>query len=69
VAVDLMEQFSRDLPKRTKPYQGLFSVEVSGASPFGANTVLIHVTQFYGSRKNPKAAFVLPATYRDPTSN
>lgn len=68
VGIDLMEQIRRDLPKKTKPYAGLFSAEITGDTPFGPDTVLVHVTQFYGSRKNPKAAFVLPAVFRDPNA-
>jgi hypothetical protein len=62
--VDLLEQIRRDLPARTKPYAGLFSVEVRGDAPFAPETVLVHVTQYFGSRKAPKAAYVLRPGFR-----
>lgn len=64
MSVDLLEQFRRGLPKRTKPYASLFSVEVRGVDPFASNTVLMHVTQYFGSRSKPKAAFVLRPEFR-----
>lgn len=64
VAVDLLEQLRRDLPKKTKPYAGLFTVEVRGDVAFTESNVLVHVTQFFGTRKKPKAAFVLRPVFR-----
>lgn len=58
-AVDILEQLRRGLPLRTKPYAGILTVEVSGDPPFSEETVLVHVTQYYGPRKTPRAAFVL----------
>lgn len=59
VFVSLAEQLSRDLPKGVAPYKGTFSVVVSGADPFAESTVVAHVAQYFGSRKSPKAAYVL----------
>ena len=42
-----------------RAYVGVFSAEVSGEDPFAASTVVVHVTQYFGSRKKPKAAFVV----------
>ena len=59
VFVGLAEQLARDLPEGTKPYRGSFSVVVSGAEPFSESTVVAHVAQYFGTRKSPKAAYVL----------
>ncbi|MCE9637823.1 MAG: hypothetical protein K8T90_19155 [Planctomycetes bacterium] len=64
VAVDLLEQLRRDLPKKAKPYAGIFTVEVRGDAGFTESAVLVHVTQFFGTRKKPKAAFVLRPVFR-----
>lgn len=64
VAVDLIEQLSRGLPKKTKHYAGLFTVEVRGDAGFTTDSTLVHVTQFFGTRKKPKAAFVLRPVFR-----
>lgn len=64
VQVDLLEQIRRELPGRTKPYAGLFTVEVRGDAPFAEDAVLVHVTQYFGSRKAPKAAYVLRPAFR-----
>jgi hypothetical protein len=42
-----------------KAYLGTFSAEVTGAPPFSENDAVIHVTQYFGSRKKPKSAFVI----------
>jgi hypothetical protein len=57
--VDLLEQFSRDLPRGQKPYAGRFAVVVRGAAPFDESTVVAHLAQYYGKRKKPSAAYVL----------
>jgi hypothetical protein len=58
-AVDLLEQIARDLPGRTAPYRGTFTVEVRGPVGFNRDVVILHVAQYFGSRAKPKAAFVL----------
>ena len=42
-----------------RAYVGVFSAEVSGGDPFAASTAIVHVTQYFGNRKKPKAAFVV----------
>jgi hypothetical protein len=42
-----------------KPYLGTFSAQVSGESPFDQSTAIVHVTQYFGKRTKPKAAFVI----------
>ena len=64
VAVDLLAQLKRDVPRGKKPYRGIVMVEVGGDSSFGQDSVLVHVTQYFGSRKRPRAAFVLRPAYR-----
>ena len=61
--VNLAAELAQDLPEGTKPYRGSFSVVVSGAEPFGESTVIAHVAQYFGSRKSPKAAYVLRPLY------
>lgn len=64
--IDLTEQLSRDLTGKEKPYEGPVSVRVTGGDgSFREDTVLVHVAQYYGKRTKPKAAYVLPASYRD----
>jgi hypothetical protein len=44
----------------SKPYRGLFSAAVSGdASTFSDQTCVVHATQYFGTLKAPKAAFVV----------
>ncbi len=57
-------ELTRDLPGKAKVPPGLLQIQVTGAAPFGEDTVLIHVTQYFGTRRRPKAAMVLPAVYR-----
>lgn len=59
VFVSLAEQIARDVPKGEVPYKGTFSVIVSGAEPFSESVVVGHVAQYFGTRKSPKAAYVL----------
>jgi hypothetical protein len=42
-----------------KAYLGTFSAEVTGAAPFSENDAVVHVTQYFGTRKKPKSAFVI----------
>lgn len=42
-----------------KPYVGTFSCELSGEAPFDQTTTVVHVTQYFGKRTKPKAAFVI----------
>jgi hypothetical protein len=53
-----------------KPYEGRFSLEVAGATPFGADTAVVHVTQYLGTPAKdyqkplkPKAAYVVRAQF------
>ena len=63
LALDLNAQLKREVPRGKKPYRGLMTVEVGGDEAFGPDSVLVHVTQYFGSRKRPRAAFVLRPTY------
>lgn len=63
VAVDLNEQLARGLGKGQKPYEGLIAAEISAPAPFGPDAAVVHVTQYFGKRKSPKAAFVLEPAY------
>lgn len=65
VTVDLHERLRRDLAKGAKPYAGTLSVELHGAPPFTSDTAIVHVTQYFGTRKKPRTAFVLRALFRD----
>lgn len=42
-----------------KAYSGVFTAEVTGAAPFSEATAVVHVTQYFGTRKKPKAGFVV----------
>jgi hypothetical protein len=43
-----------------KPYRGVFSAAVSGdASTFSDQTCIVHATQYFGTLKSPRAAFVV----------
>ena len=49
-----------------KPYDGRFSVEISGAAPFSDANAVVHVTQYFGKRGKdlgkpvkPLAAFIV----------
>ncbi len=42
-----------------KPYVGTFSAQVSGEAPFDQSATIVHVTQYFGKRTKPKAAFVI----------
>jgi hypothetical protein len=45
---------------KSKPYAGIVTAEVSGdASLFSDTTTIVHATQYFGSRKSPKAGFVI----------
>ncbi len=67
-SVNLWTEITRDLPRRTRPYQGLVSVELASSSEdFNAEMVLIHVTQFFGNRRRPKGAILFRATFQDET--
>lgn len=63
VTVSLQEELSRDLPPKTKAYTGVLSLDLTADAPFGPDSAIIHVTQYIGKRKNPKAAFVLRPIY------
>jgi hypothetical protein len=65
VTVDLNARLRRDLPKGAKPYAGMLTVELHGPAPFASDTALVHVTQYYGTRKRPRVAYVLRALFRD----
>jgi hypothetical protein len=58
VFVDLQEKL-KTAGLNGKPYVGLFAVELTGEAPFGADAAVVHVTQYFGSRRKPKAAFTL----------
>jgi hypothetical protein len=64
VFVDVQAELTRDLARKEKPYQGLFSVELTGPAPFGPDDVVVHLAQYFGKRKNPKAAFVVRALFK-----
>ncbi len=58
--VSLQEEIAAVTPPRTKPYEGLLAAELTGdATQFDDDRVIVHATQYYGSRKKPKAAFVV----------
>lgn len=70
VTDDVKARLRAGLAKGAKPYAGFVSVELRQAasdvaSSFSSDTAIVHVTQYYGSRKAPKAAFVLRPLYRD----
>jgi hypothetical protein len=48
-----------------KAYLGLVTVELTGDAPFGSATTVVHATQYFGSRKKPKAGFVVRALFRE----
>ncbi len=56
--VGVETELDRDLPKRTKRYSGLVAIELTGGAPFGSTTTVVHATQYFGKRKNPKGAVV-----------
>ena len=63
--VSIEEELARDLPRRTKAYSGVIAIELSGAGPFAPETAVVHATQFFGKRKNPKGAVVFRPLYTD----
>jgi hypothetical protein len=65
VNIDLIEQLKRGLPKTTKPYAGTFTVQLNGPVGFTTDVYLVHVTQYFGSKAKPKAAYVLRPVFRD----
>ncbi len=44
-------------------YKGLVSVELTGDAPFGDEFFIVHATQYFGKRKNPKGAVVFRALF------
>jgi len=62
--VSVEEQLARDLPPKTRPYEGLVAVDLTGMTPFAEDTVLVHGTQYFGKRKKPRGAVVFRALYR-----
>ncbi len=56
--VSIEEQLSRDLDRKTKPYEGIVSIELVGDSPFDEEQVIVHATQYFGKRSKPKGAVV-----------
>jgi len=65
VIVSLEEELSRDLPKRTKPFEGVVGIELSGDGAFRSDTAIVHATQYFGKRKKPRGAAVFRALFRD----
>jgi hypothetical protein len=64
LSMDLLEQFKRDLTGKAKPYAGTFTVALHGPVGFTADRVIVHVTQYYGTRTKPKAAYVLDPVFQ-----
>ncbi len=63
-SVDLFQELIRDLPRRTKPYQGIFSLEVTSDSPaFEEAGVIAHVTEFFGKPTRARAALLFDPTW------
>jgi hypothetical protein len=48
-----------------RAYVGAFTAEVSGEAPFAPSTTIVHVTQYFGSRKKPRAAFVVRPVFNE----
>lgn len=65
LSVDLLEQLRRGLPKTTKPYAGTFTVQLDGPEGFSQDFVVLHLTQYFGSKAKPKAAYILKPLFRD----
>ncbi len=42
-----------------KAYVGIFTAELSGTDPYTQDSVVVHATQYFGSRNKPRAAFVV----------
>lgn len=63
--VSLEEELARDLAKKEKPYEGLVAIELVGVSPFAADTVIVHATQYFGKRKRPRGAVIVRPLFRD----
>ncbi len=60
----LEADLSAAVPPKTKPYEGLVSIELRGAAPFAADSTVVHATQYYGKRKKPRGAVVLRPLFR-----
>lgn len=65
LSVDLLEQFRRGLPKSAKPYAGTFTVQIDGPQGFSEDFIILHLTQYFGSKAKPKAAYILKPVFRD----
>jgi hypothetical protein len=63
--ISLEAELSRDLPKRTKPFEGVVAIELSGDGGFRSETAIVHATQYFGKRKRPRGAAVYRALFRD----
>lgn len=61
---DLVGELRQGLTRREKHFQGVVSVEVTGGTPFSSETAVVHVTQYYGTRKRPRAGYVIRPLFR-----
>ncbi len=65
LSVDLLEQFRRGLPRTAKPYAGPFTIQLDGPQGFSEDFFIVHLTQYFGSKAKPRAAYILKPVFRD----